>query len=340
MTATISAHRRALSPCGRESLDLMAQWKASPLRTPLGGWPRLFWGADEVEPLRARAAGDFPERMRRRAEAILDDPAVFASEPAWQAAHAGAIMDLATAAWITGEERLASMASRLMDRAASAESWSADRRTPPQCDRVAAMTAATLVRAMDVLAGRLTDNHVRRYRDAVREKCLDPFLRAAAASSPPWPGDVVSVAMCGDVGLAALGTADGEGGLEDILAPALETVACTLYGSLGGDDDPHALADALGAGMRLFVALERIWPAAHSFAGHPGLGHAADRLLQLAASGPVTWSADESATMLLLARYQSLRWYGGSRRDALFAAARAGQIESLVQIAWDVADSA
>jgi len=325
--------------------QLMAAWRANPLAKPSDVWPRLFWTQEEAAELRdrARRVPGFVEGARKAADAVIRDPKVFAAEPAWHHSQQHPILVLATAAWLTEEERLVSLATRLMDRAASAEGWVAPVHKPMRCDHVAANVGATLARAMDLLAGRLTDDHVRRYREAVREKCLDPFLAASRGRSEWWAKrECVSnwrIMTCGDAGLAALGTCGDEDDLEELLAYATEGVV-DILNTIPEDGDfvegPHYFVATLGMGLRYLVALGRLWPDAPKYLNHPRLQRVGDYLLHVTEpdgaafnyfDNGLGWGADERATMLLLAREQ--------RRGDLAQLARRGEVSTIPQLAWD-----
>lgn len=327
---------------------LLAEWGRSPLRRPSASWPRLFWTEAETESLRERARRlpGLIERARTAAEQVIADPAIFAKEPAWHHNQQGPILTLAQAAWLTGEERLVSLSSRLMDRAASAETWVAPVHRPMPCDHCAANTGATLAQALDFLAGRLTEDHVRRYREAVREKCLDPFLATCREGSAFWAKrDCVSnwrIMTCGDAGLAALGTTLDDEDLEVILAYATEGVV-DMLGRIPDDGDygegPHYFLATLGMGLRYLVALCRLWPDAEAFLRHPRLARVADYLIHVTEpdghvfdyfDNGLAWGARERAAMHLLA--------ATSRRADLAHLARQGTIETIVQITWDDPD--
>lgn len=324
---------------------LLASWKRVPFSKPPQMWPRLFWTQGEVASLRerARSAPGLVERVRTAARKVIDDPDIFAKEPPWHHNQQGAILTLARAAWLTGEERLASLASRLMDRAASAETWVAPVHQPMRCDHCAANTGATIARALDLLAGRLTEDHLRRYREAVREKCLGPFLASCRDRREFWAKrDCVSnwrIMTCGDTGLAALGTAFDGADLPEILAYATEGVV-DLLDTIPEDGDyvegPHYFIATLGMGLRYLLALRRLWPDADEFLRHPRLARVADYVLHVTEpdgevfnyfdNGPA-WGAEERATMLLLA--------ATNQRGDLAHLARGGVIETVAQIAWD-----
>ena len=330
--------------------ELTRAWGAAAPAHSLGPWPRLFWRESDVNALRERALATpgFADHMRRRADEILADPDVFASEPAWHHRHQGPIRDLATAAWLFEEERLASMSSRLLDRAASAETWVAPVHEPMVCDHVAANVGATFALSMDLLSTWLTDDHIQRYRAAAREKCLDPFLRACRGRETPWARrDCVSnwrIMTCGDAGLAGLGTAHEEDDLNEILAHAVEGVV-DILGTIPEDGDyvegPHYFVATLGMGLRFLRALCRLRPDVERHLHHPRLAGVADYLLHVTEpdgrvfdyfDNGLDWSADERATMLLLAAMQ--------RRGDLAQLARSGDTVSLTHLVWDAPDVA
>jgi len=266
---------------------LIDLWTSSPLPTANRTWPRLLWTSEASDAARSRVKTNPALAVRIRAEAdhAIDDPGVFASEPAWHSSQQTAILKLARAAWLTEEERMVSLATRLIDRAASAETWIEDATALPFCDTAAASTAGTIARAMDLLAGRLTDNHIGRYSEAVREKCLGPFLAASRERITPWsePGgnDASRITVCGHVGLAALGMCCAEDAdLPEILAYATEGVVDVLQSSAheGSGSTTELVA------LRYLLALAKIWPQANELLGPFGAEATDDVLLDLLAN--------------------------------------------------------
>ena len=321
---------------------LLSTWRTTPRTEPFGPWPRLFWTAEESDRLRAAMASE-KDRIRARADEVIADPDVFASEPAWHYRHQAPMLDLATAAWIAQEERLVSLATRLIDRAASTEDWVAAVHKPMECDHVAANVGATVARCMDLLAGRLTDDHIRRYREAIREKCLDPFLSVCRNRSEWWAKrDCPSnwrIMTCGDAGLAALGTLSDEDDADEILAYATEGVL-DILDTIPEDGDfvegPHYFLGTLGMGLRYLLALSRIRPEAADWLRHPKLEKVGQYLIHTTTPGGetfnyfdngLTWSDLERAYMLLLARTQ--------KRPELAALGRDSDPLCVEQVAFD-----
>ncbi len=322
---------------------LLPRWGGVSLH--LDSRPRLFWTDDDDAELRGWAMNvdGLAERTRHLADEILADSAVFASEPAWHFAHQRQIRDLSFAAWLLEEERAASMASRLLDRAASAESWVAAVHRPMICDHVAANVGATFAVCMDLLSGWLTENDVERYEEAVAEKCLDPFLIAANERTTHWSKrDAVTnwrIMTCGEAGLAALGCGGGHERLDEILALAVEGVV-DILDTIPEDGDyvegPHYFVATLGMGLRFITALAKYRPDVEQYLQHPRLANVADYLIHVTEPDGDTfnyfdnglgWSADERATMLLMART-----FG---RGDLAALGRTGEIGSLLQLVLD-----
>ena len=308
--------------------------------------PRLFWAAADDAALRERALADgsFVARSRQSANTTIDDASVFADEPAWHFTQQTSIGELAAAAWLFQEPRLASLTTRLLDRAASAEKWVAPVHEPMACDHVAANIGATFATTLDLLADALTEEQLHRYGDAVAAKCLDPFLETCRERSVFWaqrdcPGNW-RMMTCGDAGLAALGAPGiDEERRNEILAYALEGVV-DILDTIPPDGDfvegPHYFMATLGMGLRYLVALSRIDPDAARYLAHPRLRVVADYVLHVTEpdggtydyfDNSVAWSPRERATMLLLA--------DRLRRPDLAGLGRAGGRETVLHFAWD-----
>ncbi len=231
------------------------------IRLPENGWPRLWWTESESDELRARAEriNGFAEYVRANAEATINDPTVFASEPAWHPRQQAAVYNLAIAAWYLREPRLVSLTTRLLDRATSAESWVMPAHAPMLHDHCASNVGATIAASLDLLAGMLTDDQIIRYTTAVREKCLETFLAACRERSAFWSqrGNVSDwrVMTCGDAGTAALGvcTVDDDD-IAEILAYATEGVVDVPKSANASAPSAHHL------GGRYLAALGRYLP--------------------------------------------------------------------------------
>ncbi len=231
------------------------------LRLSGNDWPRLWWSKSESDELRTRAARitGFTERVRADAEATINDPTVFASEPAWHPRQQSAVYSLAVAAWYLREPRLVSLTTRLLDRAASAESWVVSAHTSMLHDHCASNVGATIAASLDLLAGTLTDDQINRYTTAIREKCLDTFLTACRERSAFWSrqGNASDwrIMTCGDAGTAALGVCTEEDAdVGEILAYGSEGVVDVLKTAT------TSTQGARRVGMRYLAALDRYLP--------------------------------------------------------------------------------
>jgi hypothetical protein len=328
-----------------QSAESLRKWLESTNTLSTGGWPRLWWNGNDAAALRERALAvdGFSDRMRTTSERILNDPVLFADEPAWHHSQQAPLIQLATAAWLLDDPRLVSMTTRLLDRAASAETWVASDHQPMLCDHCVANIGATFAIVHDLLADRLTDEQVSRYGVAVREKCLDPFLavcrdrsvnRAQRDCTNNW-----RIMTCGDSGLAALGTNASGDDLLELLAYAIEGVVDTLDTiQEDGDfvEEPHSFVAALSMGLRFLEALRQRGVDSEQWLNHPKLKLVADYVLHVTEpdggtfdnldNAPV-WSPTERATMLLLASHQN--------RTDLATFARCGDVETVTQVAWD-----
>jgi hypothetical protein len=335
-------------PLDHSAKALLKTLRTVTLLPPSSAWPRLFADANDMDAIRERTRmiDDLGDQLVARAENVIQDADVFASEPAWNFRHQSAVLTLATAAWFTGEERLVSLTTRVMDRAASAEDWVAEENKPMACDHVAANVGAMFAQCMDLLAGRLTNDHIARYREAVREKCLNPFLDACRTRDPSWSKrDCPSnwrIMTCGDAGLAALGMVDNDADIAEILAYSVEGVVDILNQiPENGDfaEGPGHFVSALWMGLRFLSALSRRWPQASGWVNHSRLDATCDYLQHVTMpDGSVfnyfdnsdRWDAEQRACMLLMAHMCG--------RNDIAVLARGGDIESVNQFIFDSPD--
>ncbi|HOF61186.1 MAG TPA: hypothetical protein PK251_09970 [Candidatus Latescibacteria bacterium] len=194
--------------------------------------PRLWWSTDEASQMRSRLLRDnrYAESVEVHAESVIRDPDVFAREPAWHVSQCEPLLSLAYAAWLFQRERYASLASRLMDRAASAESWDAPEEFSPKPVAV----ALTLAKAIDLLAAFTTDDQLERYDIAAREKC---FARLPGILKSRGMTDQERMVWCSDSACAALGTLSPSG----LLIQEVARAASCLMAALEKKSDVRAL---------------------------------------------------------------------------------------------------
>jgi hypothetical protein len=137
----------------------------------------------------ARQMTGYAHAVEAYAEQVIHDPRIFAAEPTWATWQTEQALALAFAAWLNQSPRYASLASRLMDRAASAESWGelGD----------SSVVGCTLAQGIELLGEIASENQTERYESAIREKLLDGFGAADV---------LLSDRVNADTALAALGT--------------------------------------------------------------------------------------------------------------------------------------
>ncbi len=185
--------------------------------------PRLWWSPDEASRMRSKLLQDvrYLGSVEAHAEGITRDPDVFAREPAWHINQCEPLLSLAYAAWLFQRERYASLASRLMDRAASAETWDA----PDEFSSEPIAVALTLAKAIDLVAAFTTDDQLERYDIAAREKC---FARLPGILKSSGMTDQERMVWCSDSACAALGTLSPSGLLIQEVARAASCLMVAL----------------------------------------------------------------------------------------------------------------
>jgi hypothetical protein len=328
-----------------QSAESLRKWLESTDTLSTGAWPRLWWNGNDAAALRERALAvdGFPDRMGSTSEGLLNDPVLFVDEPAWHHSQQAPLIQLASAAWLLDDPRLVSMTTRLLDRAASAETWVASEHQSMPCDYCVANVGATFAIVHDLLADRLTDEQVSRYGGAVREKCLDPFLVVCRDRSENWAQrDCTNswrIMTCGDTGLAVLGSNASGDDLPELLAYAIEGVI-DILDTIPEDgafiEEPHSFVAKISVGLRFFEALRQRGVDSEQWLNHPKLKSVTDYILHLSEpdggtfdniDNTLVWSPTERATMLLLASHQS--------RVDLASLARRGDVETVMQVVWD-----